>query len=426
MSGMSGTVAVVNGTDGADLRRLRRLPGRLRRPRRLRRGGHQRDRPGGRRVQHRLGAAQGRGRQRRQRRRLRLRRPDPRRHQRAAATAAAPATASPARCASTTSRTRAGSPPHNGEQVTNVPGIVTGVRTAGSSRGYWIQDPDPDSSPATSEGIFVFTSSPGRGRRRLGARVGHRPRLLPALERRLRGDDVEPVGDRDRNARRSSCARTPTRCRRPRSSAPARCPTPTPRTSTARNIESTPITPSRSALDFWESREGMRVEVDDARVVGPSNSFGEQFVTTKPAQAATYRGGTEILAENAIPSGRVEVVPANGSNPGVDVGDVFGGATVGPVDYSQFGGYVIAATTLGTRPAQPPGAGHRRRAERQAAGGGDLQRREPGARRPRLEVPAARLRAWSPTSPRPTSWPSRRSRTTPARPTTAPSRPTRP
>jgi predicted extracellular nuclease len=92
----------------------------------------------------------------------------------------------------------------------------------------------------------------------------------------------------------------------------------------------------------------MRVQVDDARVVGPSNDFGEQFITTKPTQAATYRGGTEILAENAIPSGRVEVVPANGANPGVDVGDVFSGATVGPVDYSQFGGYLIAATTVGT------------------------------------------------------------------------------
>src|SRR6202041_3126155 len=29
----------------------------------------------------------------------------------------------------------------------------------GSSKGYWIQDPNPDSNPATSEGIFVFTSS---------------------------------------------------------------------------------------------------------------------------------------------------------------------------------------------------------------------------------------------------------------------------
>ena len=36
---------------------------------------------------------------------------------------------------------------------------MTGVRAVGSSKGYWIQDPSPDSNPATSEGIFVFTSS---------------------------------------------------------------------------------------------------------------------------------------------------------------------------------------------------------------------------------------------------------------------------
>jgi predicted extracellular nuclease len=69
------------------------------------------------------------------------------------------------------------------------------------------------------------------------------------------------------------------------------------------DIEPTTVDPARSALDFWESREGMRVEVDDARVVGPSDSFGEQYVTTKPTQAATYRGGTELLAENAIRRG---------------------------------------------------------------------------------------------------------------------------
>jgi hypothetical protein len=113
------------------------------------------------------------------------------------------------------------------------------------------------------------------------------------------------------------------------------------------NLETTAVDPARSALDFWESREGMRVEVDDARVVGPSDSYGEQYVTTKPAQAPTYRGGTELLAENAVPSGRIEVVPADGSNPGVSVGDVFTGTTAGPVDYSQYGGYTIAATQLG-------------------------------------------------------------------------------
>ena len=38
------------------------------------------------------------------------------------------------------------------------------------------------------------------------------------------------------------------------------------------------------------------------------------------------------------------MVAADGSNPGVSVGDVFTGATVGPIDYSQYGGYLIAAT----------------------------------------------------------------------------------
>ena len=236
---------------------------------------------------------------------------------------------------------------HNGEQVTNVPGIVTAIRTAGSSRGYWIQDPDPDSSAATSEGIFVFTSSPGVA---VGDSV-----LVSGTVR-----DFYPLSSGDSVATTSNLSvteiGTPTVIVRSHGNAlptpemigPGTVPDAYAPDLNGANIESTPITPSRSALDFWESREGMRVEVDDARVVGPSNSFGEQFITTKPTQATTYRGGTEILAENAIPSGRVEVVPANGTNPGVDVGDVFSGPTVGPVDYSQFGGYLIAATTLGT------------------------------------------------------------------------------
>src|SRR5512133_2450676 len=236
---------------------------------------------------------------------------------------------------------------HNGEQVTNVPGIVTGIRTAGSSRGYWIQDPDPDASAATSEGIFVFTSSPGVA---VGDSV-----LVSGTVR-----DFYPLSSGDSVATTSNLSvteiGTPTVIVRSHDNAlpapevigPGTVPAAYAPDLNGANIESTPITPSRSALDFWESREGMRVEVDDARVVGPSNSFGEQFITTKPTQATTYRGGTEILAENAIPSGRVEVVPANATNPGVDVGDVFSGATVGPVDYSQFGGYLIAATTLGS------------------------------------------------------------------------------
>ncbi|MDH6123949.1 putative extracellular nuclease [Kitasatospora sp. GP82] len=48
--------------------------------------------------------------------------------------------------------------PSLGRTVTAVPGIVTGVRAYGS-KGFWIQDPDPDADPVTSEGIFVYTGS---------------------------------------------------------------------------------------------------------------------------------------------------------------------------------------------------------------------------------------------------------------------------
>ena len=210
---------------------------------------------------------------------------------------------------------------HNGEQVTNVPGIVTGIRTSGQQPR--LLDPGPRSrlERGHQRGHLRLHVVARGGGRRLGARVRHRPRLLSAVERRLRRHtsnlSVTEIG-------------TPTVIVRSHGNAlpapevigPGTVPDAYAPDLNGANIESTPITPSRSALDFWESREGMRVEVDDASVVGPSNSFGEQFITTKPAQATTYRGGTEILAENAIPSGRVEVVPANGANPGVDVGDV--------------------------------------------------------------------------------------------------------
>lgn len=43
--------------------------------------------------------------------------------------------------------------PYDGQLVSGVPGVVT----ARSSNGFWMQDPAPDTDPATSEGIFVFT-----------------------------------------------------------------------------------------------------------------------------------------------------------------------------------------------------------------------------------------------------------------------------
>jgi predicted extracellular nuclease len=236
--------------------------------------------------------------------------------------------------------------PLNNQKVTNVPGIVTGVRSSGSSRGYWIQDPTPDGDPATSEGVFVFTSAPA-------VAVGDSVLVSGTVK------DYYTLADGDTLATTSNLSTTeigsPTTYVVSHGNAlPAPvvlAPTTVPQRYApdlgGGNIETTGIQPARSALDYYESIEGMRAEVDDARVTGPSNQYGETYVTTKPAQNVSARGGTLLAGENETPSGRLEVVPADGSDPGADVGDVLTGATVGPIDWSSFGGYLVTATRLG-------------------------------------------------------------------------------
>lgn len=237
--------------------------------------------------------------------------------------------------------------PENGQQVTNVPGIVTAIRTSGS-KGYWIQDPNPDADPATSEAVFVYTSSAP------AVAVGDSVLVSGKVEQ------YYPLASGDTDATTSNLSTTeigsPTEITLSTGNAlpapivitPATVPsTYAPDLGNA-SIENGTIQPTRSALDYYESIEGMRVEVDNASVVGPSDSYGEQYITTKPGQDATIRGGAELLGENQTPAGRLEVVADNGTNPEVSVGDEFSGATVGTIDYSQYGGFLIAASQLGT------------------------------------------------------------------------------
>jgi predicted extracellular nuclease len=238
--------------------------------------------------------------------------------------------------------------PRNGDAVSNVPGIVTALRTDGSSKGFWIQDPNPDANPATSEGLFVYTASAPT------VAVGDSVLVSGKVS------DFYQLASGDTLTSTSNLSvteiGTPTvtvlssgnALPAPIVLSAANVPDTYAPNLGGANIESTPITPARSVLDFYESIEGMRVEADNARVIGPSDSFAEQYVTVKPNEAVTYRGGSELLGENDTPSGRLEVVADNGSNPEVSVGDTFTGATIGTIDYSEFGGYVLAASSLGT------------------------------------------------------------------------------
>jgi hypothetical protein len=236
--------------------------------------------------------------------------------------------------------------PQVGSNVTNVPGIVTAKRT-GSSRGYWIQDPNPDSDPATSEGVFVFTSSNSPVNVGDSVLVSGKVSDFYALSSGETVSSTSSLSVTEIGTATATVVSTGNPLPAPVVISPATVPDTYAPDLGGANIEKTPIMPARSALDYYESVEGMRVQVDNARVVGPSNDFGEQYVTTKPDQAATYRGGAELLGDNKTPSGRLEIATLDGSNLTLDVGDVLTGPTVGPIDWSTFGGYVLEASTLG-------------------------------------------------------------------------------
>ncbi|SDJ23236.1 hypothetical protein SAMN05192558_109268 [Actinokineospora alba] len=227
-------------------------------------------------------------------------------------------------------------------------GVVTAVRAFGSSRGFWLQDPQADANPATSEGLFVFTGSTtpnlavGDAVTVVGTVDEFYPDAAPASSVMLATTELTSATwtvNSSGNALPAAEVLTPTTV--PNAYAP----------SPGGSIEALPLDPSAFALDFYESREGMRVQVDNARVVGATTAFNEVFVTTKPDQNRSARGATVYTGYDDSNSGRLQVLSlipfAQRPFPQANVGDTLAGATAGPVDFSRFGGYVLQATQLG-------------------------------------------------------------------------------
>ncbi|MEU3183065.1 endonuclease/exonuclease/phosphatase family protein [Streptomyces sp. NPDC006923] len=233
--------------------------------------------------------------------------------------------------------------PKSGATVANVPGVVTGVRSTGSSRGFWFQDSHPDKDPATSEGVFVFTGS-ATPQVRAGDSVlvsGKVSEYYPGgasaggqSVTELTGPTTTVLSSGNRiPAAELIDART-----LPETYAPD---------ADGGTIEPLPLRTGKYALDWLESREGMLVRIGSSRVVGASNEYGETFVTTKPRQNPTPRGGTLYGSYADVNSGRLLVTSLTGGAPVANVGDTLTGSTSGPLDYANYGGYSLQATTIG-------------------------------------------------------------------------------
>jgi hypothetical protein len=160
--------------------------------------------------------------------------------------------------------------PLAGQVVHDLPGVVTAI----GPHGFWLQDPVPDGDPATSEGLFVHLDPP---------RVDAGP-LAPGDELRVDGRVVEYVPPR-RAGQLPVTELDEARVRLVGSGRPLPAATRVGRGGRRPPTEvicddapggdalASVFDPEHDGLDFWESLEGMLVEIDDPVACSPSSSL---------------------------------------------------------------------------------------------------------------------------------------------------------
>jgi len=160
-----------------------------------------------------------------------------------------------------------------GQQV-RTSGIVTAVDT----NGYYLQDPTGDGNAATSDAIFVFTSSAP------GVAVGDAVTVQGTVS------EFTPGGAATGNLSTTQITATGAGASLVTSSANAM---PDAVVLGPNGL----LPPTESLLDglaFYESLEAMRVTLETPTVVGATNGFGEIWATVGPATGLSERGTMNI------------------------------------------------------------------------------------------------------------------------------------
>ncbi|WP_315790371.1 lamin tail domain-containing protein [Fischerella sp. JS2] len=230
-----------------------------------------------------------------------------------------------------------------GQTVTNVPGIVTVLR----SNGFYLQDPNPDSNDATSEGIFIFTSSAPTVS--VGDSIlvsGTVSEFRPGGSSGTNNLSITQIGSNPSITVLSNGNSLPTATIL--GNGGRTIPTTVIEDDATGNVETSgTFDPSQDGIDFYESVEGMLVQVNNPVAVGPTNDFGEIPVLADNgvnASIRTSRGGIVIQPGDFNPE-RIIIDDAIIPNPAqVNVGDRFNGSVTGVIDYS-FGNFKLLNTT---------------------------------------------------------------------------------
>ncbi len=224
--------------------------------------------------------------------------------------------------------------PHKGEQV-SVRGIVTAVARS----GFYFQDPTGDGDERTSDGMFVYTKKA--------------PRVSVGDEVQVTGTVIEyiPGGAATNNLSITEFSQ-PDRIQTLSTGNPTPAPVVLgaagrqPPTRVIDDDRFAVFDPAEDGIDFYESLEGMLVEVPDAVAISPTNRFGEIVVLADAGagQRLNSRGGLNLTPHTLHPQ-RIQLDDSllPGTMPAAQVGDALGHVR-GPVSY-RFGNFEVLVLT---------------------------------------------------------------------------------
>jgi uncharacterized protein len=214
--------------------------------------------------------------------------------------------------------------PYAGQKVTT-DGVVIAVR----SNGFWVEDPNPDANPATSEGLLVFTGKAPT------VHSGDSVSVVGTVNEFRPGNAANSLTNTELSGVTVTVNASGVALPAPVKVGPGGLVAPKlPRTDAPGDVEASgTFDPTTNALDFYESLEGMLVEVDNAEVVGPTNSFGElPIVPGGTVASRTVHNG--VLYSYGDPNAeRLIAAPTMAPLPMANVGDTLPGPVLGFIDY---------------------------------------------------------------------------------------------
>ncbi|KAF0819692.1 hypothetical protein KIS4809_1553 [Bacillus sp. ZZV12-4809] len=216
--------------------------------------------------------------------------------------------------------------PYANQQVSDVEGIVTKVV---DSSNFYMQDQQPDEDEKTSEGILVYKKGHGVSAGDVVSVSGQvKEWVLDGYAEKLETD--LPVTEINASAIHeiASGQELPAPVILSKENLP---------TEVIDNDEFGEFDPEEDGIDFFESLEGMLVQVDNAKVVAPQN-YGELSVVPGDVATNTSAGGLRISEYDFNPE-RI-TLDINDDNFVAKMGDSFKGSIQGVVSYG-FSNYKV-------------------------------------------------------------------------------------